>query len=66
MDHETVLIFIEKLNAAKEAIKTAAPHEPAFAIANQNIINIEKKLKKMVIFLMKNIYIIMNNQFMVT
>ncbi len=46
MDRETVLIFIEKLNAAKEAIKTAAPHEPAFAIANQNIISIEKALRQ--------------------
>ena len=46
MDHETVLIFIEKLNAAKEAIKTAAPHEPAFSIANQSIIDIEEALRR--------------------
>lgn len=46
MDHETVSIFIEKLNEAKETIKTTAPHEPAFYIANQNIISIEKALRQ--------------------
>ena len=46
MDHETVLIYIEKLNAAKEAAKTAAPHEPAFSIANQSIISIEEALRQ--------------------
>ena len=46
MDHETVSIFIEKLNEAKETIKTTAPHEPAFSIANQNIISIEKALRQ--------------------
>ncbi|MBQ3944581.1 MAG: hypothetical protein II670_03105, partial [Alphaproteobacteria bacterium] len=46
MDHETALILIEKFNAAKEAIKTAAPHDPAFSIANQNIISIEGALRQ--------------------
>ena len=46
MDHETVLILIEKLNAAKEVIKTAAPHELTFSTAIQNIIKIEEVLRQ--------------------
>ena len=46
MDHETVLIFIEKLNAAKEIIKTTEPHELTFSTTIQNIIKIEEILRQ--------------------
>ena len=46
MDYRTVSILIEKLNAAKEIIETAAPNEPDFSVAMQNIANIEETLRQ--------------------
>ena len=46
MDHRTVSILIEKLNAAKEIIDEATPRSSTLSAAIQNIAEIEKLLRQ--------------------
>ena len=46
MDQGTVSILIEKLNAAKKIINTAAPNNSNFSTAIQNITKIEEMLRQ--------------------
>ena len=46
MDHRTVSILIEKLNAAKEIIDEATPRSSTLSAAIQNIAEIEKMLRQ--------------------